>query len=351
MLPGCDGARAGRGLRGRQAPLDRGAPAACTFAGDTNLPSLPSQRGSCGGTCAQTRGTLASRGSSLITLITQITLINLINLITLITRVTLITLIGQAQFTSEVSRPADTLFGALVLATQVNHVVESIDVTAALQVAGVVAFVSAQDAKDLGVANSCAGFALFADAVSPVPFLGAVVGLLLAKSPELAERATKLVKVTYVKAVCPTPAVGVSVSRSTATSPTTRGLKGSIGSVRGSITTTGQKHFYLETQSTLAVPSAGALAVVCATQCISILRGQLCATLNKKLTEISVANTRSGGAYGGKGFLPIPIAAIACIAALRVGRAVLLQLDRRTDMTALGMKNILVQIYYLYMFN
>ncbi len=81
----------------------------------------------------------------------------------------------------------------------------------------------------------------------------------------------------------------------------------------------------------------------------------------KRVANLCVeANTRSGGAYGGKAFLPISvsgchlathvtsvwdphphthgctaqIAAIACIGALKLGRAVLLQLDRTTDMVS-----------------
>jgi xanthine dehydrogenase/oxidase len=49
-----------------------------------------------------------------------------------------------------------------------------------------------------------------------------------------------------------------------------------------------------------------------------------------------VDNEQVGGAYGGKAFLPAPVACATAVAAARLNRPVLCQLDRNTDMTALG---------------
>ncbi len=77
------------------------------------------------------------------------------------------------------------------------------------------------------------------------------------------------------------------------------------------ISTTGQKHFYMETQSTLVVPnkSADSIVVTCATQCLTSVHNELSKTLDLKASNITVQALSVGGAYGGKAYLPAPIAA------------------------------------------
>ena len=130
------------------------------------------------------------------------------------------------------------------------------------------------------------------------------------------------------------------------------------------ISTTGQKHFYMETQSTLVVPnkSADSIVVTCATQCLTSIHNELSKTLDLKASNITVGSSRVfyyfqsyvthlathththtqvqavsvGGAYGGKAYLPAPIAAATSVAALVTKRPVLCQLSRNDDMSSLG---------------
>eukprot|EP00463_Aulacantha_scolymantha_P004958 TRINITY_DN6171_c0_g1_i1.p1 TRINITY_DN6171_c0_g1~~TRINITY_DN6171_c0_g1_i1.p1 ORF type:complete len:147 (+),score=14.22 TRINITY_DN6171_c0_g1_i1:42-482(+) len=114
------------------------------------------------------------------------------------------------------------------------------------------------------------------------------------------------------------------------------GAKSGDRVVAGTISTTGQKHFYMETQTTFAVPSEGRIVVNCATQHMTTLRSALAITLKKSASNITISNTRCGGAYGGKAFLDVPIAAATCVAALKMNAPVLCQLSRNDDMTTLG---------------
>jgi CO/xanthine dehydrogenase Mo-binding subunit len=43
-------------------------------------------------------------------------------------------------------------------------------------------------------------------------------------------------------------------------------------------------------------------------------------TLNIPASKIQVVNTRVGGAYGGKAFMHISIAAMTCVAAIKLGK-------------------------------
>ena len=104
-----------------------------------------------------------------------------------------------------------------------------------------------------------------------------------------------------------------------------RGASGA-GSVSGTMSTRGQKHFYMETQTTLCEPAPGGkLTVSCATQCMQLLRQELSAVLNHAKSKITVQNTQTGGAYGGKAFLHVPVAAATCVAALVANTPVLCQ--------------------------
>ena len=95
---------------------------------------------------------------------------------------------------------------------------------------------------------------------------------------------------------------------------------------------------YMETQSTLAVPDFSAktpsLTVTSATQSITSLHDELSKCLNLK--DVTVQSPHVGGAYGGKAYLPSPVAAMASVAALVSKQSVLCQLSRNDDMSALG---------------
>lgn len=249
---------------------------------------------------------------------------------------------GQVQYTSEVFRPPNTVFGAGVLATKQGVIVTAIDPSAALAIKGVVGFVSAKDIKDMGVANSCGGYEVFVSGT--VSWIGQFVGLVVASSSAIAQRAAKLVEVTYSsfslvananKAAAPygpndTPAVferrtphnGVTV-----VAPAT---------VTGKLATTGQRHFYLETQAALAAFTGDLLTVEHATQSLTLVRSSLATMLGTKEANVIVSNTRSGGAYGGKSLQSPFIAAVATIAAKKLKLPVLVQFDRNTDMLAMG---------------
>jgi len=110
----------------------------------------------------------------------------------------------------------------------------------------------------------------------------------------------------------------------------------------GEMSTTGQKHFYMETQATFGVPDgSGGLLVNTSTQMLGggALNGaqsMLAKTLNLPESKITVQTGAVGGAFGGKVFHYAPVAAAASVAALELKRPVLLQLDRNSDWLALG---------------
>jgi len=264
---------------------------------------------------------------------------------------------GEARFTSDLPKSVGTLFAVPVLTTKVGVKITSINASAALAMTGVKAFISSQDVKDIGADNKIAntGYTIFATASDKVSYVGQFVGLILATTFTAAHRAVQLVEVTYSitvtgrlqrsqrKGVDPAPLTfkhalrtGATAQISHSVSTPGRGAGSGDRAVTASISTTGQKHFYMETQTTLAVPGEGGIVVHSSTQHMTSLRVTLASTLNKPASQITISNTRCGGAYGGKAFLDVPTAAAACVAALKMGVPVLFQLSRNDDMSSLG---------------
>ena len=68
---------------------------------------------------------------------------------------------------------------------------------------------------------------------------------------------------------------------------------GGVSTVIGTMSTLGQKHFYMETQTTMAVPGPGGrLTVNCATQCMSILRNELASVHGYTVTRRPTSSSR-----------------------------------------------------------
>ena len=259
---------------------------------------------------------------------------------------------GEVKYTSDGRLPSGCLFGVPVIAYKAKATIESIDDSAALAMEGVEAFVSAADLKDIGATNSIGseGYEIFA--ATTTSHVGQFLGMILADAQSIGERAVKVVKVTYKASddaggdggggVVATmhderSEVGHVYPDIVTGAGTGAGAGAGAGTATGTMSTSGQKHFYMETQTTLAEPGErGTLMVTCACQAIGILRSELASSLAKLESKITVQNNRVGGAYGGKAFLYISIAIATSAAALKVNRPVLCQLDRNTDMISLG---------------
>ena len=118
--------------------------------------------------------------------------------------------------------------------------------------------------------------------------------------------------------------------------------------VKGTQRTGGQAHFYLETQTTLAVPGEmGKIVLYSSSQDLGSCQSAVAGALNLHASKVEVRATRLGGGYGGKEVRPPLIAAAAAVAAWKLNRPVRLALDRNTDMTMIGGRHPFKGKYYL----
>jgi len=102
----------------------------------------------------------------------------------------------------------------------------------------------------------------------------------------------------------------------------------------------GQDHFYLEGQIAMACPREdGDMLVYTSTQHPTEVQHIVAHALSKSSKDVVVECRRMGGGFGGKETTPALFAAVAAVAANKLGRAVKLRLDRDDDMIITGKRH------------
>ncbi|MGE0313104.1 MAG: xanthine dehydrogenase molybdopterin binding subunit [Lautropia sp.] len=108
----------------------------------------------------------------------------------------------------------------------------------------------------------------------------------------------------------------------------------------GSLEVGGQEQFYLEGQVSYAVPlEDGAMRVHCSTQHPSEMQQVVAHALGVAAHKVQVECRRMGGGFGGKESQSAQFAAIAAVAAHRLGTPVKLRLDRDDDFLVTGKRH------------
>lgn len=244
---------------------------------------------------------------------------------------------GEAKYTGDMDWPANTVVAHAVVADRVG-VLAGFNVAAALDVDGVVDFISAETVALIGANNEVTGspFQIFGAGLTK--HVGQILGVVCATSSAAAAAGAAKVQVEWevAKLACG-PGESVLPDEDPIFIPAAAGETGlSTKVIQGGLSSTGQKHFYLETQVTFAVPDGDKMVVNCSTQSFDDAQKILASTLNMQQNNVVVQNVRIGGAYGGKAFIYSGVAAAACVAAKHLKRPVLLQLDRNNDFLGLG---------------
>lgn len=245
---------------------------------------------------------------------------------------------GEATYMNDVLTTANTLHCAFVGATKVGANIEQIDAAEALRQPGLVAFYSA---KDLPGSNTFCdpdfGFEeeeIFCS--KRVRYYDQPAGVLVALTADAAQRAAKLVKITYsqpTEAFVVRPSLGdvldaspLDTSRIQHVSKQTPGSLKCIAepdkSVRGVFQIGLQYHFTMEPQTTVAIPFEDGLRVYSATQWMDLTQSVIAHMLQLKAKDIQLQVRRLGGGYGAKISRGNQVACAASLAAHKLNRPV-----------------------------
>ncbi|XP_015749136.1 PREDICTED: xanthine dehydrogenase/oxidase-like [Acropora digitifera] len=108
--------------------------------------------------------------------------------------------------------------------------------------------------------------------------------------------------------------------------------------LEGEMRVGGQEHFYLETQTSIAVPKGedGEMELFVSTQNPTLTQLLVARALGVPRNRIVVRTKRMGGAFGGKETRNCPLTSVVAVAATKVGKPVRCMLDRDEDMTSTG---------------
>jgi xanthine dehydrogenase large subunit len=253
---------------------------------------------------------------------------------------------GEARYVDDLPAPHGLLVAQVVPSPVAHGKLRSLDVSAALEVPGVVTVLSAKDVPALNDVGAVVhDEELFAH--DTVRFLGQAIALVVGESYEACRAGVKAVKVD----VEPLPAIVTlddAIAKGSFLSKGHRLTRGDPAAAlakapvrfQGEVRTGGQDHFYLETQCTLAVPDEGpSLRLFSSTQHPSEVQAIVAHVLGWGRHQVAVEVPRMGGGFGGKETQAAPYAAMASLAAVKTGRPVKVWLNRDQDMLWTGKRH------------
>jgi len=259
---------------------------------------------------------------------------------------------GEAVFVDDMPRLEHELFFAPVLSPIAHGRILSIDASAALEIEGVVRFVSAKDVpegRNRIKVRELEDEKLFAEDI--VEYEGDMIGAILGKNEKIARHAAALVKVELEELV---PVVSLQeailkdapmqLPDGTLTSlckgQVDEALENSERLVKGYIQTPRQEHFYEETHCIFVIPTGERKEIDVYVSTANQLQTHhhLAAALMLPQHKINVFTKRVGCSYGGKVGKNIPFYAAVALAAKIVNKPVRSRLTRDEDIKIMGQR-------------
>jgi xanthine dehydrogenase large subunit len=263
---------------------------------------------------------------------------------------------GKADYIDDMPEPSGLLHAALGMTDRAHARIIDMDLSAVRSYPGVVAVLTAKDmpaSNDISSAHKDDEPVLAKDLVE---FHGQAAFAVIAETRSAARHAARLARIEYedlpfATSVAEAKAAGGAL----VTEPLTlrRGdadaaLAKSPRRLQGKMEIGGQEHFYLEGHISLAIPGEDdEMTVWCSTQHPTEIQHMVSKVLGVPSNAVTVQVRRMGGGFGGKETQGNQFAAIAAVAARKLGRAVKFRLDRDEDMTATGKRHDFVVDYDL----
>jgi len=253
---------------------------------------------------------------------------------------------GAARFVRDLPIPQGTLYAAPVPSPIAHGKVQRLDSAAAAAEDGVAAVFTARDIPGQNqIGNVIQDEPLLA--ADEVDYAGQPLALIVAESLAAARHARRLIGLE-IESLPPifdpreAWARGdiIGVPRTFVLGDVDRAWSRCHVVVSGRADSGGQEHIYLETQSALAIPrDHGGMKVYSATQAPTVVQRIVARVLGLAMHQVEVEVPRLGGAFGGKEDQATAWAALAALAAFRLGRPVKLVLSRQEDVRWTGKRH------------
>ncbi|MDQ0092323.1 xanthine dehydrogenase molybdopterin binding subunit [Paeniglutamicibacter psychrophenolicus] len=253
---------------------------------------------------------------------------------------------GSALYTDDLDRRmVGVLHAYPVQSTQAHAKILNLDLGGAYRVPGVVRVITATDIP--GVNDQGAKHDEPLLPVDEVMFYGQAVAWVLGEDLEAAKAGAAAVEVDYEPldslitlqdAIAAQSFHGIQPLIDKGDSQAA--LRDAAHVFDGEFEFSGQEHFYLETQNSLAlVDESGQMMIHSSTQHPTETQDIVSHILGIPAHRITVQVLRMGGAFGGKEMQSHGYAAVAALGALLTGRPVRVRLDRTVDITMTGKRH------------
>ena len=252
---------------------------------------------------------------------------------------------GKANYVDDIPEIEGTLYAGLGLAEIAHGKIINMDLSAVWQAEGVVSVLTGSELLH----NNCGP--VVADepiiATDTVSFFGQVIFVVVAKTYQQAQQASRLAKVTY-EALEPILTIEQAIARQSWILPPVQLTAGDANAklavapyrLQGIAQVGGQEHFYLEGQICYAYPKEeDMLQVLCSTQHPTEMQLLISEAVGYGMHQVSVEVRRMGGGFGGKESQSAQWACITAILSVKLKRPVKLRLDRDTDMIVTGKRH------------
>ena len=253
---------------------------------------------------------------------------------------------GESVYVNDMQVNGNSLEGHIVYSPYAHARIKSIDLSKAKTVEGV---------KAILIANAIPGENQMGPVVHDEPclasdhvsFIGQAIAIIAAINKDAARKAEKLIQIEYE----PLPAIldlKTAIEKNNRLTPPrkiecgdiSKGFKESDHVVEGNLITGGQEHWYLETQSCLAIPGEGKeIKLFSSTQHPSETQAIVAEVLGIPKNEVEVEVRRMGGAFGGKETQANHVAAWSALLANACGSPVKICLNRDEDQIMTGKRH------------
>ncbi len=253
---------------------------------------------------------------------------------------------GESVYVNDIQAGELMLYGHLVYSKQAHALFSVKGLDKAKAVKGVLAILSYKDITGINQMGP-----VIHDepclAEKEVNFIGQVILLIAAEAKDIAREAEKLIEIEYkpLEAIID---LETAISKNNRLHPPRKiecgninsGFKSSEHTIEGTLKTGGQEHWYLETQSCLAIPGEGKeIKIFSSTQHPSETQAIVAEVLGIQKNEVEVEVRRMGGAFGGKETQANHYAAWAALLAKATCRPVKIHLTRDEDQTITGKRH------------
>lgn len=259
---------------------------------------------------------------------------------------------GESVYIHDMKLSEDALVGHLVYSTKAHAKIKSLNCFNAKALDGVVCVLSH---RDIPGENQMGPIAKDEPCLvdSEVNFIGAPIALIAARNSEIAHKAAQLIEIEYEEL----PAIiGLEEAmekgetfqkvRKIEEGDWQNEIQNAPHQLIGDLHTGGQEHWYLETQTALAVPREGKeILVYSSSQHPDETQAVVAEVLGLSRNLVEVEVKRMGGAFGGKETQANHIAAWAALLANYTQKPVEMHLSRDIDQLTTGKRHPFCSTY------